>query len=169
MSLALNAAPFVREEPITENIKKKLNSTENIKKKLRNKTEKKEVSFVLDENDDNDNDLVDFAPANEKPNKTSELVSEITENSNTDSFAYENIGFFSDNFNCLPETKLSIILLSLSVTTVPSIHGSYGETTTIFFSFVSQILFNNESSKTKSDSKSIESSCSRKSFAKKSE
>jgi hypothetical protein len=99
MSLALNAAPFVREEPITENIKKKLNSTENIKKKLRNKTEKKEVSFVLDENDDNDNDLVDFAPANEKPNKTSELVSEITENSNTDSFAYENIGFFSDNFN----------------------------------------------------------------------
>jgi len=99
MSLALNAAPFVREEPITENIKKKLNSTENIKKKLRNKTEKKEVSFVLDENDDNDNDLVDFAPANEKPNNTSELVSEITENSNTDSFAYENIGFFSDNFN----------------------------------------------------------------------
>ena len=99
MSLALNAAPFVREEPITENIKKKLNSTENIKKKLRNKTEKKEVSFVLDENDDNDNDLVDFAPSNEKPNNTSELVSEITENSNIDSFAYENIGFFSDNFN----------------------------------------------------------------------
>lgn len=99
MSLALNAAPFVREEPITENTKKRLNSTENIKKKLRNKTEKKEVSFVLDENDDNDNDLVDFAPANEKPTNTSELVSEISEKSNTDSFAYENIGFFSDNFN----------------------------------------------------------------------
>ena len=97
MSLALNAAPFVREEPITENTKKRLNSTENIKKKLRNKTEKKEVSFVLDENDDND--LVDFVPANEKPNNTSDLVSEISEKSNTDSFAYENIGFFSDNFN----------------------------------------------------------------------
>jgi len=97
MSLALNAAPFVREEPITENIKKKLNSTENIKKKLRNKTEKKEVSFVLDENDDND--LVDFVPANEKTNNTSELVSEISEKSNPDSFAYENIGFFSDTFN----------------------------------------------------------------------
>jgi len=99
MSLALNAAPFVREETITENKNKRLNSTENIKKRLRSKTEKKEVSFVLDENDDNDNDLVDFAPVNEKTNNTSDLVSEISEKSNSDSFAYENIGFFSDNFN----------------------------------------------------------------------
>jgi len=72
-----------------------LNSTENIKKKLRNKTEKKEVSFVLDENDDND--LVDFTPINDKPNNT--LVTDISDKSNNDSFAYENIGFFSDNFN----------------------------------------------------------------------
>ncbi len=99
MSLALNAAPFVREEAITENKNKKLNSTENIKRRLRNKTDKKTVSFVLDENDENDNDLVDFVPANEKPNNTSDLVSEISERSNTDSFAYENIGFFSDTFN----------------------------------------------------------------------
>lgn len=97
MSLALNAAPFVREEAIPENKNKRLNSTENIKKRLRSKTEKKAVSFVLDENDDND--LVDFVPTNEKPNNTSDLVSEISEKSNPDSFAYENIGFFSDTFN----------------------------------------------------------------------
>jgi hypothetical protein len=97
MSLALNAAPFVREEAIPENKNKRLNSTENIKKRLRSKTEKKAVSFVLDENDDND--LVDFVPTNEKPNNTSNLVSEISEKSNPDSFAYENIGFFSDTFN----------------------------------------------------------------------
>jgi hypothetical protein len=97
MSLALNAAPFVREETIPENKNKRLNSTENIKKRLRSKTEKKAVSFVLDENDDND--LVDFVPTNEKTNNTSDLVSEISEKSNPDSFAYENIGFFSDTFN----------------------------------------------------------------------
>ena len=94
MSLALNAAPFVREETITEN-KKGLNSAENIKKRLRSKTEKKKVGFVLDENDDND--LVDFTPINDKPNNT--LVTDISDKSNNDSFAYENIGFFSDNFN----------------------------------------------------------------------
>jgi len=99
MSLALNAAPFLRDEPITDNKNKRLNSTENIKKKLRNKTEQKAVSFVLDENDENDDGLVDFVPANDKPSNTSELVSEISEGTSSDSFAYENIGFFSDNFN----------------------------------------------------------------------
>jgi len=99
MSLALNAAPFLRDEPITDNKNKRLNSTENIKKKLRNKTEQKAVSFVLDENDENDDGLVDFVPANDKPSNTSELVSEISEGTASDSFAYENIGFFSDNFN----------------------------------------------------------------------
>ncbi len=34
MSLALNAAPFLRDEPITDNKNKRLNSTENIKKKM---------------------------------------------------------------------------------------------------------------------------------------
>jgi len=99
MSLALNAAPFLRDEPITDNKNKRLSSTENIKKKLRNKTEQKAVSFVLDENDENDDGLVDFVPANDKPSNTSELVSEISEGTASDSFAYENIGFFSDNFN----------------------------------------------------------------------
>lgn len=99
MSLALNAAPFLRDEPITDNKNKRLNSTENIKKKLRNKTEQKAVSFVLDENDENEDGLVDFVPANDKPSNTSELVSEISEGTASDSFAYENIGFFSDNFN----------------------------------------------------------------------
>jgi len=99
MSLALNAAPFLRDEPITDNKNKRLNSTENIKKKLRNKTEQKAVSFVLDENDENDDGLVDFVPANDNPTNTSELVSEISEGTASDSFAYENIGFFSDNFN----------------------------------------------------------------------
>lgn len=99
MSLALNAAPFLRDEPITDNKNKRLNSTENIKKKLRNKTEQKAVSFVLDENDENEDGLVDFVPANDNPSNTSELVSEISEGTASDSFAYENIGFFSDNFN----------------------------------------------------------------------
>jgi len=99
MSLALNAAPFGREEVIPENKNKRLNSAENIKKRLRSKTEKKAIPFVLDETDDNDNDLVDFAPVNGKLNNSSDLVSDTSEKSNPDSFAYENIGFFSDNFN----------------------------------------------------------------------
>ena len=91
MSLALNAAPFLRDETIIENKPKP--STEDIKKRLRKKVEKKTVSFELNDDDDS-NDLVDFKPVNSELSKTDELISNFPKNNNEDGFAYENIGFF---------------------------------------------------------------------------
>ena len=96
MSLALNAAPFLRDETIIENKPKP--STEDIKKRLRKKVEKKTVSFELNDDDDS-NDLVDFKPVNSELSKTDELISNFPKNNNEDGFAYENIGFFSENYN----------------------------------------------------------------------
>ncbi len=96
MSLALNAAPFLRDETNIEN--KNKTSSDDIKKRLRKKTEKKKISFELNDNDDND-ELVDFKPVNNEPTNSKELVSEFPKNNNEDGFAYENIGFFSENYN----------------------------------------------------------------------
>jgi hypothetical protein len=96
MSLALNAAPFLRDETNIEN--KNKTSSDDIKKRLRKKTEKKKISFELNDNDDND-ELVDFKPVNSEPTNSKELVSEFPKNDDEDGFAYENIGFFSENYN----------------------------------------------------------------------
>lgn len=96
MSLALNAAPFLRDETNIEN--KNKTSSDDIKKRLRKKTEKKKISFELNDNDDND-ELVDFKPVNSEPTNSKELVSEFPKNDDGDGFAYENIGFFSENYN----------------------------------------------------------------------
>ena len=62
------------------------------------KVEKKTVSFELNDDDDS-NDLVDFKPVNSELSKTDELISNFPKNNNEDGFAYENIGFFSENYN----------------------------------------------------------------------
>jgi hypothetical protein len=98
MSLALNAAPFLRDETIIE--KKNKTSTEDIQKRLRKKNKNKSVTFELNEdNDDDVNELVDFKPLNSKTTNSEDLVSEFPKNVNDDGFAYENIGFFSENYN----------------------------------------------------------------------
>lgn len=99
-SFALNAAPFLKEEIIET--KRPLMSIDEISGRLKEKTvklsEKDNNEYLNNQDDDDDNS--EYADFNATNNGELEKTNEVN-----DAYAYENVGFFEDNFKKLNNLK----------------------------------------------------------------
>ena len=96
---ALNAAPFLKEEIIET--KRPLMSVDEISGRLKEKknklSENEKNNYLNNEDDDNNSEYADFDATNDgELEKTTEVE---------DAYAYENVGFFEDNFKRLNKLK----------------------------------------------------------------